>query len=92
MSAFEDQRPDGDGYSINDLCKVTWQGDTPEQVSRFRDRWDTILVYTSTRLGDDTLRDLLLEQMSQPKEFEPEVKTCERESDRKTYELLIGLY
>ena len=73
-------------YSINDLCRVTWQGDTPEQVSRFKDRWEKILDNMSTKLDDDTLRDLLLEQMSQSKEFESEVKAYEREPDKKTYD------
>jgi hypothetical protein len=49
-------------YSVADLCNVTWQGDTPEQVTRFRDQREKILDHMSTRLDDDTLRGLLLEQ------------------------------
>ena len=67
-------------YSISDLCRVTWQGDTPEQVSRCQGRWGKILDNICTRLDDDTLRDLLLEQMSQSQGFESEVKAFERES------------
>ena len=43
----------------------------------------------STKLDDDTLRDPLLEQMSQSKEFQSEVKAYELEYDTKTYELLM---
>ena len=44
----------------------------------------------STQLDDETLRDLLVDQMSQSKEFDSEVKTYYRESDMKTYDVLIG--
>ena len=77
-------------YSINPLCKVTWPGDTPEQVSRFEGRWEKILDNMGTKLGGDTLRELILEQMSQSKELESGVKTYERESGKKTHEFLMG--
>ena len=77
-------------YSIADLCNVTWQGDAPDRVSRFEDRWDEILDTMSTKLDDDTLRDFLLEQMGTSKELESEVKAYERGPDLRTYAFLTG--
>ena len=77
-------------YPIAELCNVVWQGDTPDQVSRFRDKWEKILDNVSAKLNDDTLKDLLVEQMSQSKEFDAEAKPYYREPDKKTYEFLIG--
>ena len=56
-------------YSVTDLCSVTWQGDAPEQATRLRDRWEKILDNLSTKLDDETLRDLLLEQMEKSQVF-----------------------
>ena len=47
-------------YSITDLCKVTWLGGTPDQVSRVKGRREKVLDNMSTKLDEDTLRDLLL--------------------------------
>ena len=69
-------------YSITDL----WQGETPEQVSRLRDSWEKVLDAMSAKLDDETLRDLLVYQMSQSKELGSEVKAYYRESDTKAYD------
>ena len=39
----------------------------------------------STKLDDDTRKDLLVVQMPQSKEFDAEVKTYYREPDKKAY-------
>ena len=53
-------------------------------------RWKKVLDNMSTKLDDDALRDLLLEQRSESKEFESGVEAYEREPGMRTYGFLTG--
>ena len=76
--------------SITDPCKVVWLGDAPEQVSRFKGSWEKVLGNICTKLDDEELRDLLVDQLLQSKEFDSEVKTYYHEYGKKTYAFLAG--
>ena len=76
--------------TITDLCNQKWRGDTLEQVSQLKGLWEEILDNMGTSLDRPTRTDLRVDQISQSKEVDSEVKAFYREPDKKTYSFLMA--
>ena len=60
-------------YAIADICDLRWLGDSYEEAVALKDRWGKILGNIRTELDQASLRDLLVEQLSTPKELESDI-------------------
>ena len=60
-------------YTNSDRCALNWLGDRFEKAYQPKNSWGKILGHMSASLDPNALRDLLVDQLSQPIEFESEV-------------------
>jgi hypothetical protein len=74
-------------YSITDLCNVKWVGDSYEKISLFKSNWDNVAQNIPV-LPDDILREMLVNQMKQSKEFALGVRDYYRDESNRTYQFL----
>ena len=79
-------------YSVTDITAIKWKGDTPEQVSQFKPGWENVLenMDPNVDIGNEALRHVLYEQMTQSKTFDSEAKRYMRTPSDRAYRFLVS--
>ena len=71
-------------FSFHDLSQLTWLGDKPADIEKFRQNWDHVLEHTQYTMPPDCLRDLFFRMIEKSGVLREDIAHYRREQCKGT--------